>query len=94
MSLSSFDQYHVIAALFFTILLPTYMLTNMIQSQILSFSHFSHEVIIPGRYKYYEPLQVGFQSANWRQEKGSIDYVESRYVEKTQIDLFFHIILN
>ncbi|KAL9397343.1 hypothetical protein Peur_011596 [Populus x canadensis] len=54
-----------IATLFFT-LLPSSSSSSPYEHDPIpnTFSHFSHELTTPMRYKYYEPLRVGFQSAN------------------------------
>ncbi|XP_034911728.1 UDP-glucuronic acid decarboxylase 2 [Populus alba] len=54
-----------IATLFFT-LLPSSSSSSPYEHDPIpnTFSHFSHELTAPMRYKYYEPLRVGFQSAN------------------------------
>ncbi|KAF9688102.1 hypothetical protein SADUNF_Sadunf02G0162200 [Salix dunnii] len=53
-----------IATLFFTLLPPSSSSPHKYDPIPVSFSHFSHELTTPVRYKYYEPYQVGFQSAN------------------------------
>ncbi|KAJ6334482.1 hypothetical protein OIU76_008057 [Salix suchowensis] len=53
-----------IATLFFTLLPPSSSSPHKHDPIPFSFSHFSHELTTPMRYKYYEPHQVGFQSAN------------------------------
>ncbi|XP_011011217.1 PREDICTED: UDP-glucuronic acid decarboxylase 2-like isoform X1 [Populus euphratica] len=54
-----------IATLFFT-LLPSSSSSSPYEHDPIpnTFSHFSHELTTPMRYKYYEPLRVGFQSAS------------------------------
>jgi UDP-glucuronate decarboxylase len=54
-----------IATLFFT-LLPSSSSSSPYEHDPIpnTFSHFSHELTTPMRYKYYEPLRVGLQSAN------------------------------
>ncbi|KAJ6873451.1 UDP-glucuronic acid decarboxylase 2-like [Populus alba x Populus x berolinensis] len=53
-----------IATVFFTILPSSSPHAHKYDPLPDSFSHISHELTTPVRYKYYEPLQVGFQSAN------------------------------
>ncbi|XP_011033535.1 PREDICTED: UDP-glucuronic acid decarboxylase 2-like [Populus euphratica] len=53
-----------IATVFFTILPSSSPHAHKYDPLPDSFSHISHELTTPVRYKYYEPLKVGFQPAN------------------------------